>query len=82
MYGNNRSSHQKCSIKNAVLKNFAVFTGKHPVFDSLFNKVAGFQACKFIKKRLKHRCFPANIANFKNIYFQEQLRMTAFVISV
>ena len=24
-----RSSHQRCSIKKAVLKNFAIFTGKH-----------------------------------------------------
>ena len=26
---NFRSSHQRCSIKKAVLKNFAVFTGKY-----------------------------------------------------
>ena len=24
-----RSSHQRCSIKNGVLRNFAKFTGKH-----------------------------------------------------
>ena len=24
-----RSSHRRCSIKKAVLKNFAIFTGKH-----------------------------------------------------
>ena len=57
-----RSSHQRCSRKIAVLKNFATFTGKH------------LQACNFIKKRLQHRCFPVNIAKFlrrpilKNIY--------------
>ena len=26
----NRSSHQRCSIKKAGLKIFAIFTGKHP----------------------------------------------------
>ena len=56
MYGNNRSSHQRCSIKNAVLKNFAVFTGKHPVFDSLFNKVAGFQEHLF-SRTTANDCF-------------------------
>ena len=28
------------------------------------NKVAGPQPCKFIKKRLQHKCFPVNIAKF------------------
>ena len=37
---------------------------KTPVFQSLFNKVAGLQACNFIKKRLQHSCFPAKFANF------------------
>ena len=31
---------------------------------SLFNKVACLQVCSFIKKRLQHRCFPVNIANY------------------
>ena len=30
---------------------------------SLFNKIAGLQACNFIKKRLQYRCFPVNIVN-------------------
>ena len=34
--------------------------------ESLFNKVAGHrpQACNFIKKRLRHKCFPSNFAKF------------------
>ena len=31
---------------------------------SLFSKVAGLQACIFVKKRLQDRCFPLNIAKF------------------
>ena len=34
------------------------------VLESLFNKVAGLQACHFIKKRLQNMCFPVIIAKF------------------
>ena len=36
-----RSNHRWCSIKKAVLKNFAKFTGKHLFRNLFFNKVAG-----------------------------------------
>ena len=48
-------------MKNAVLKYFAIFTGK-------------LQVCNFIKNRMQHRCFPLNIGKFlraptsKNIF--------------
>ena len=29
-----------------------------------FNKVAGLQACDFVKKRLQHRCFPVKFTKF------------------
>ena len=34
------------------------------MWKSLFNKVAGLQACNFIKKRLQRRCFPEKLALF------------------
>ena len=37
-------------FKIAVLKNFAITVKKTPVLQCLFNKVAGLQACIFIKK--------------------------------
>ena len=39
----NRSSHQRCSVKKGVLRNFAKFTGKgkHLCQSLFFNKVAG-----------------------------------------
>ena len=43
---------------------------KTSVLESLFNKVTGLQACNFTKKRLQHRRFPENIAN----YFEKHLR--------
>ena len=47
------------------------------MLESLFNKVTGLQTCSVIKKRLEHRRFPVNIANFKNTYFEKHLRTTA-----
>ena len=34
------------------------------VLESLFSKLVDPQTCKFIKKRLQHRCFPVNITKF------------------
>ena len=48
------------------------------MLESLFNKFIGLQACNFTKKRLQHRRFPVNIANFKNTYFEKDLRTAAF----
>ena len=51
-------------MKKSVLKNFAIFTGKHLRWSFFFNKVTCPQACNFIKKRLPHSCCPLNIAKF------------------
>ena len=61
LYG---SSHQKCSVKKGVLKNFAKFTGKHRSQSLFLNKVAGSTPATLLKKRLWHRCFPVNFAKF------------------
>ena len=47
-----RSSHQRCSMKKCVLRNFAKFTRKHLCHATL------------LKERLWHRCFPVNFAKF------------------
>ena len=47
--------HKRCSEK------FCKIHRKTPVLESLFNKVAGHQACNFIKNRIQHRCFPAKV---------------------
>ena len=36
-----RSSHQRCSMKKGVIRNFTKFTGKHLCQSLFFNKVAG-----------------------------------------
>ena len=52
-----RSSHQRCFIKEGVLRNFTKFTGKHQCQNLFFNK-------SFFKKRLWHKCFPVNFVKF------------------
>ena len=39
------------------------------MLESLFKKVAGFEARKSIKRRLQHRRFPVNIAKFLGTVF-------------
>ena len=50
---NDQNEPTEVFYKKAVLKYFAIFTGKHLCW-----------SLKFIKMRLQHRCFPVNIAKF------------------
>ena len=59
-----RSSHQSCSVKEGVLRNFTKFTGKHLWQNLFFNKVPGLRPATLSKKRLWHRCFPVNFMKF------------------
>ena len=64
---------KSCSLK------FRKFNGKAPVLESLFDKIAGLRTCNFSKNRLQHRFFSCEICEiFKNPYFEEDLRTTAF----
>ena len=58
------SSHQTCSVRKGVLRNFAKFTGKHLCQSLFFNKVADLGSATLLKERLWHRCFPVNFAKF------------------
>ena len=59
-----RSSRPDVFCKKSVLKNFAKFTGKHLCQSLFFNKIEGLRPATLLKKRLWHRCFPANFAKF------------------
>ena len=50
--------------KKGVLKNFAKSTGKRLCQSLFFNKVPGLRSATLLKRRLWHRCFPANFAKF------------------
>ena len=39
---NNRSSHQRCSVRKSVLRNFTKFTGKHLCQSLFLNEVEIF----------------------------------------
>ena len=55
-----RSSHQSCSVKKCVLKNFANFTGKH-----LFS----YEICEICKNTYfdKNLRTTASVSHYKNI---------------
>ena len=66
-----RSSHQSCSVRKGVLRNFAKFRGKHLCQILFFNKVADPEPATLLKKRLWHRCFPMNFAKFLRAPFSQ-----------
>ena len=77
-----RSSHQRCSIKKSVLRNFVKFTGKHLCQSLFFDKVAGLRPATLLKKRLWHRCFPVNFATFvRTPFLTEHLRWLFWLIT-
>ena len=43
-----RSSHQRCSVRKGVLRNFAKFKGKDLCQVLFFNKVAGPEPAKVV----------------------------------
>ena len=52
------------------------------MLEFLFNKVAGLQGCKFIKKTPTQVFSREYCEIFKNTYFEEHLRTAASVYSV
>ena len=69
-----RSSRSQIFLKIGVEKKFRRFHRKTPVLESLFNKVAGLQACNFITNRLQHRCFPVKFTKFlRTLFLTEHL---------
>ena len=62
------SSHRRCSVKKRVVKYFTNFTGKHLCWIIFF-----------YEKENPTQVFSCEICEiFKNIYFEEHLRTTAY----
>ena len=59
-----RSSHQRCSARIDVLRNFSKFTRKHLCQVLFYKKDAGPEPATLLKMRLWRRCFPINFAKF------------------
>ena len=68
------------------LKNFSIFTAQQLYWSLFFNKNAGLQVFRFIKKRLQQMCFRDNIAKFlraailKNICERLLVRVFPFML--
>ena len=74
-----RSSHQRCSVKQGVLRNFAKFTGKHLRQSLFFNNVSG-GASNFIKKQALAQVFSCEFCKIsKNTLFTEHVWVTASI---
>ena len=65
-----RSSHQRCSVRKDVLRNFTKFTGKHLCQILFYNKVTGPEPATLLKTRPWHRYFLMNFAKFPRTLFQ------------
>ena len=52
-----------------VFWNICNIHRKTPVLESLFNKAAGLEACKSIKRKLQRRYFPVNITKLLRTAF-------------
>ena len=65
-----RSSHQRCSVKKVVLRNFPKFTGKH-LCQSLFLIKLQAALATLLKKRLWYMCFSVNFAKSIRTLFSQ-----------
>ena len=73
-----RRSHQRCSVRKGVLRNFGKFIGKQLCQGLSFNKVAAVRPASLLKKRLWHRCFLVSFPKFLRAPFSiEHLWATA-----
>ena len=60
-----RSSHQRCSGRKGVLRNFTKCTGRKHLCQSLFfNRVPDLSPATLLKTRIWHSCFPVNFVKF------------------
>ena len=65
-----RSSHQRCSLKKGVLRNFAKFAGKNCARVSFLIKLQTLGVQLNLKNRLWHGYFSVNFAKFLREHLQ------------
>ena len=78
---NSRSRHQRCSIEQAILKNFAIFTGKHLWWTLFFNRVAGLKTCSCIKRASNKGVFLCILKKFFKKLFSRKAANNCFCSS-
>ena len=79
-----KSSQQRCSVKRAILGNFAVFTGKHLCWSLFFIKLQTFNPWTLLKKELTQvfsfSCSCSETSILKNICVRQLLNWLYEVI--
>ena len=65
----NRSSHQWCSVRKRVLRNFAKFTGKHLCQSLFFIKVADLRPATLFKKKTLAQVFSCEFCKVRRTPF-------------
>ena len=68
----------EAAVSKQVFLKFHYIHGKTPALELLFNKVTGLKNCNIIKKILKHRRFPVNIANVLIAAFSQNTSSDCF----
>ena len=67
---NYRSSHRRCSVKKIVLKNVAIFSGKHLRCSFFLTKWQAFWPATLLKETPAPTFFCEYSKLFKNTYFE------------
>ena len=81
IWNSNRSSHLRRSVRNCVLRNFAIFTGKH-LCQTLFLIKLQASAYNFIKKQTLAQVFSCECSEIsKNTFFTEHVWATAYRVN-
>ena len=68
-----QSSHQRCS-KKTVIKNFAIFTGKHLCWSYFLIKLLASRSATVLKRDSNTGVFLWILQIFKNTYFEVELQ--------
>ena len=77
IFGKDRRSHRRCSVRKGVLRNFAKFTGKQICQSLFFSKVADLRPAALLKKRLAQMFSCESCEIFKNTFLTEHIWATA-----
>ena len=77
-----KSSHRRCSTQKAVLKSFAIFTGKHLCWSPFLIKLPALSRATLLKRDSNTAIFLWILRIFKSTYFEEHVGTATSKFSV
>ena len=77
-----RSSHRRCSVKKAVLKNVTNLTGQHLCWSLFLIKLSALKACNFIQETPTQELSCEHCEVFKSTYFEKHLLTAAAILPI